>query len=81
MALPTTLGERVRHARERAGLDQAALATAVGVHAKTVSKWENGHQAPTDEMLAALAKVLKTEPAMLAYGVDQQAMSKAWDRE
>ena len=81
MALPTTLGERVRQARERAGLDQAALAAAVGVHAKTVSKWENDHQAPTDDMLAAIARALETEPSVLAYGVTQEALSKAWDRE
>ena len=81
MPIPTPLGDRVRQARERAGLDQAAVAEALGVHAKTVSKWENDHQAPNDDMLASLAKVLNTEPAMLAYGVNQEAMSKAWERE
>lgn len=37
-----TLGERIRYARERAGLDQAGLAKLVGVSKSAVNQWELG---------------------------------------
>ena len=33
---------RIRHARERAGLTQEQIATAVGVSPRTVGRWERG---------------------------------------
>jgi DNA-binding XRE family transcriptional regulator len=41
--------DRMRSARERAGLSQAALAALVGVSASLVSKWERHSVMPADE--------------------------------
>lgn len=38
-----TLGNRIRAAREKAGLSLEAVAEACGVSAGTVSRWETGH--------------------------------------
>lgn len=62
-ATPTasTFGATLRGARERAGLTQAAAATAVGTSQPTLSDWERGRRSPSLDQLARLAH---------AYGVD-----------
>jgi transcriptional regulator with XRE-family HTH domain len=37
---PKTLGQAIARARETAGLEQEELAERVGVHEKTISRWE-----------------------------------------
>lgn len=44
------LGARIRSAREAAGIDQDALAAAVGVSNATVRNWENGRAYPRDSI-------------------------------
>src|SRR5687767_20323 len=64
-----TLAERIKQAREAAGLSQAALATAIGTTSLAISTWERGLYAPTDENLVRVAAVLDKSPAWLRYGV------------
>lgn len=46
----------LRAARADAGLTQAALARAIGVHRVTVTRWERGHAEPSaGDLLRALA--------------------------
>lgn len=44
------LGDRIRRAREAAGLSQAELAARIGRHEKTVRNWENGHATPANSI-------------------------------
>jgi tetratricopeptide (TPR) repeat protein/transcriptional regulator with XRE-family HTH domain len=46
-----TFAELLRSFRERASLDQAALAAGLGVHRNTVSAWERGQYRPHDREL------------------------------
>jgi DNA-binding XRE family transcriptional regulator len=53
----------LRAAREQAGLTQAALAKAVGVHPTTVGKWEREGRPPgSGEVRAKVAEVLGFDP-------------------
>lgn len=56
------IGERIRQARERAGLSQAEVAAGLGLHEKsgvsTVSRWESGERNFPVEQTAPLAALL-----------------------
>ncbi len=54
----TGIGERIRAARERAGLTQAALAQKVGVTRSAVAQWETGRAGQVGTHLAQIAAVL-----------------------
>jgi transcriptional regulator with XRE-family HTH domain len=58
-------GERIRQLRREKGMTQSALARAVGVTDKAVSKWERGRGLPDVSLLGALA---------LALGADMEAL-------
>jgi transcriptional regulator with XRE-family HTH domain len=47
--------DRLRKARERAGLEQAALAALLGKKRSTVSNWERGTNRPDELALRAIA--------------------------
>ncbi|MFZ4843006.1 helix-turn-helix transcriptional regulator [Mycetocola saprophilus] len=49
--LTFTLGERLRKARESAGLQQDQLAPLVGAHRQTISRWETGLTTPRSEII------------------------------
>ena len=53
-----TLGERIRDARRRAGLTQAALARAAGLGRTTLARLEKGEQSPRFKTLNAIADAL-----------------------
>jgi transcriptional regulator with XRE-family HTH domain len=50
-----TLGDRLRKARESAGLDQAELAAAIGVSKRSVGAAERGESTPRRHVLIAWA--------------------------
>ena len=52
----TTLGQRIREHRRRAGLSQEALARRMDVSRQAVTKWESGQSAPSTENLFRLAE-------------------------
>lgn len=54
------LNNRLREARAKAGLTQAALAEAAGVSRKTINTVENGVFVPSTLLALTLAKVLGT---------------------
>lgn len=68
LAIPETLGERLRSAMRRANVRNQAVADAGGVHVKTVSKWLSDAQVPDAEALDAVAKLLSVNPSWLRYG-------------
>jgi len=51
----------VRDVRKARGMGQQALADALGVDRRQVSRWENG-QVPYREMRAAIARALDVSP-------------------
>lgn len=63
-----TFGERLRAARERAGLSQEALAHAVGVGWKTIQRQEKGENEPTTALAREMAKALDCDIAWLVSG-------------
>ena len=67
-----TLGERIRHHRESAGLTQVSLARAAEIGRVTLVRLEKGEQTPRFKTLEAIAKALRVrvpellvEPASL----------------
>ncbi len=67
------LGENIRRSRLERGLTQSALAEALGVSDRAVSRWERNDSLPDVTLLAQLALVLDTSAdALLA--VDPQRM-------
>lgn len=65
-----TISDRLRKAREYAGLDQAQFADEVGISRRSVTNYEKGHSQPSRPVL--LAWSLRTGVAMewLANGGD-----------
>ncbi len=65
---PRSIGDRIRHARKEAGLNQADLATRVGVSQPAVANWESGVHDPRRLMLAKIADALTVSRDWLAGG-------------
>ena len=69
------LGMRIRAARERLHMSQAALADAIGAgNQSTVAGWERGRTEPDGETLARLAVILKVTTDHL-LGVQSEILS------
>lgn len=60
-----TWGKRIRERRALLNMSQVALATEVGVHQTTVSKWEKGEVAPSHYHIPRVAAALHADPAVL----------------
>jgi transcriptional regulator with XRE-family HTH domain len=67
-----TFGQRLRQIRIRAGLSQSELETASGIPKARLSRYENGHVAPSIHTLARLAEALQVSEATLLG--DQRAL-------
>lgn len=63
-----TLGGRIVHAREAAGLSTKELAARLGVAVKTVANWENDRAEPRANKLSTLAGLLGASPTWLLAG-------------
>jgi len=64
-ALARVVGRNVRWRRQRLGLSQAALGSAVGRGRSTVCRWEMGERVPGLPALVALAAALGCAPGDL----------------
>lgn len=71
------IGDRIRQAREQAGLTQKELAAAVGVAFQSVQQWEHGKTFPRLTRFTQLAKVLNQNPAWLQSGLQEPAPEKS----
>ena len=71
----TTLGQRIKEHRRRAGLSQEALARRMDVSRQAVTKWESGQSAPSTENLFRLAELFGTTVDLLlpSEGADAPA--------
>jgi len=63
-----TLGDRLAAAREAAGLEQADLASRLGVRAKTLRDWEDDQSEPRANRLQMLAALLGVSLRWLLTG-------------
>lgn len=70
--MTTTLGSKIRAARETAELSQADLARMIECDSQQVSKWERDINVPTVPRLAAIAVALNLEYDEL-FGNEQSA--------
>lgn len=66
---PKTMGERLRAAREKAGLTQSQVAEALKVSASSVKQWETDRSVPRDEQLQALAEAISADLGWLLTGI------------
>jgi repressor LexA len=66
--MKTTIGERLRTARENKEMDQATLAAKVGVVTRTLQRWEKGEQVPDGLAITRIAKVTAVQPTWLLTG-------------
>lgn len=77
-----TFGERLTALMRRGGLKNGDVATATGVHVKTVSYWRGNHQQPGDDDLDAIVRLLRqhgveTTRAYLRYGSEKGRLARA----
>ena len=65
--------DRIRHYREKLGMEQKALAAMVGVTANAVSNWERGRARPDVNLLPDICEVLQITLYQL-YGLDDPSV-------
>ncbi len=70
-----TFGQRLRETRVGAGMSQSDLEEVSGIPKARLSRYENGHVAPSIQTLERLSKALKVSEASLLG--DQRAMLEA----
>jgi repressor LexA len=66
--MKTTIGERIRSARENKELDQATLAERIGVVTRTLQRWEKSEQIPDGISITKIAKSTSVIPSWLLTG-------------
>lgn len=70
MTLEKAFGEKLRKARENAGLSQEKLGFESGYHPTYISQLERGLKSPTLKSLFSLAKALGVRPTSLVKAVE-----------
>lgn len=66
--MKSTIGERLREARENKEMDQATLAARVGIVTRTLQRWEKGEQVPDGLYINKIAKVTSVQASWLLTG-------------
>lgn len=66
--MKSTIGERLRTARDYKALDQATLAEKIGVVTRTLQRWEKGEQVPDGIAITRIAKATNVQPTWLLTG-------------
>lgn len=67
-AMKTTIGDRIRKARENKEIDQATLSDKVGIATRTLQRWEKGEQVPAGDFLMQIARWTGVRPDWLLTG-------------
>jgi ribosome-binding protein aMBF1 (putative translation factor) len=70
MNTDSTLGQRIREARDGAGLSQRQLADKIGATVRSVSWWENGDRMPDLVFFAKIAEATGVSIDWLYTGAD-----------
>ena len=66
--MKTTIGERLRMARENKEMDQASLARKAGIVTRTLQRWEKGEQVPDGVAITRLARATSVHANWLLTG-------------
>jgi len=66
--MKTTLGQRIREARQAKGFDQARLAAKLDIATRTLQRWEKGEQEPDGSDIMRIAKATGVLPQWLLTG-------------
>ncbi len=66
--MKSTIGERIREAREGKAMDQASLAGKIGVATRTLQRWEKGEQIPDGLSITRIGKATNVHPSWLLTG-------------
>lgn len=66
--MKSTIGERLRAARENKSLDQSTLAGKIGVVTRTLQRWEKGEQVPDGVTITRIAKATNVQANWLLTG-------------
>jgi repressor LexA len=66
--MKSTIGDRLRTARDNKELDQATLAEKIGVVTRTLQRWEKGEQIPDGIAITRIAKATNVQPTWLLTG-------------
>ncbi|RPH38104.1 LexA family transcriptional regulator [bacterium] len=66
--MKSTIGERLREARENKSLDQASLAAKIGIVTRTLQRWEKGEQVPDGVYLTKIARATSVQASWLLTG-------------
>jgi len=75
VSVKSTIGERLRSARERKSLDQATLSEKAGVVTRTLQRWEKGEQVPDGLAITRIAKATQVHPNWLLTGEGEMFLS------
>jgi repressor LexA len=73
--MKSTIGERLRVAREARHLDQFSLAEKLGIVTRTLQRWEKGEQVPDGVSITRIAKVTHVQPTWLLTGEGEMVPS------
>lgn len=66
--MKTSIGDRIRTARENKQFDQIRLSVKIGVATRTLQRWEKGLQVPDSNYLLRLSKHTGVKPEWLLTG-------------
>jgi repressor LexA len=66
--MKSTIGDRIREARDNKELDQAKLADKAGIVTRTLQRWEKGEQIPDGISITKIAKATGVHPHWLLTG-------------
>lgn len=66
--MKSTIGDRIREAREHKELDQATLAQKANIVTRTLQRWEKGEQIPDGVSITKIAKATGVHPHWLLTG-------------
>jgi repressor LexA len=66
--MKTTIGDRLRTARDNKEMDQASLAEKAGVVTRTLQRWEKGEQIPDGVSITRLARATGVQASWLLTG-------------
>jgi len=74
------VGRKLRLAREACTLSKLEVAKALGMHASTLMRWEDGDRLPKQADLSALASIYQVEADWLLEGSPDEAPERSLDR-
>ena len=66
--MKSTIGDRIREARDNKELDQATLAQKANIVTRTLQRWEKGEQIPDGVSITKIAKATGVHPHWLLTG-------------